>query len=346
MKWSRSNRMVTSRNQRESSNGFTLVELLVVITIIGVLVALMLPAVQSAREAARRATCQNNLKQIALGVLHHEQSYGHFPYGGWGHAWVGVADRGHGKQQPGGWIYNTLPFLELANIHQLAGDPNYSSADDTYATMISTPICLFNCPSRRPCDAFGVGTEGFHSTDFFLHVSQTRPAGKVSSVARADYAINGGPIAFSGHPGPTSIRDVDEAGYDDWPEPPDMDGLCYVRTGVKTSEIQDGLSRTYLIGEKFLNPKHYFNGESLGDNETLYSGFSSDLHRYTPVHLYPAQDTSRPLNDKGHTRFGSAHHGTCHLSTCDGSVRTVSYEIDPEVHYAMGHRSDGGVAKP
>jgi prepilin-type N-terminal cleavage/methylation domain-containing protein len=101
--------------------GFTLIELLVVIAIIGILIALLLPAIQKVREAANRMSCQNSLKQIGIGLHNIHNTQDHFPTGGWGWYWV-LDDPDHygvGQKQPGGWIGCLLPYVEQDNVYNI-----------------------------------------------------------------------------------------------------------------------------------------------------------------------------------------------------------------------------------
>ena len=143
-------------NLQISQCGFTLVELFVVITIIGILIALLLPAVQAAREAARRAQCSNNLKQISLGCLNHESAYGFFPTNGWGPLWVGDPNRGAGYSQPGGFVFCVLPYVEQAAVYQLGmGITSNAALVAANTQRLPTPVATFNCPSRRAAKAYG-----------------------------------------------------------------------------------------------------------------------------------------------------------------------------------------------
>src|SRR5450755_3308256 len=104
------------------SRAFTLVELLVVIAIIGILVALLLPAIQAAQEAARRDQCINHLKQMSLAFMNHESMHKFFPCSGWNAWYLGDPQLGAGRLQPGGWTYQILPFIEEQQVYDLTDD--------------------------------------------------------------------------------------------------------------------------------------------------------------------------------------------------------------------------------
>jgi prepilin-type N-terminal cleavage/methylation domain-containing protein/prepilin-type processing-associated H-X9-DG protein len=319
---------------------FTLVELLVVIAVIGILIGLLLPAIQSAREASRRTQCANNLKQIGVGVLTHHDAQRHFPYGGWGQNWIGMADRGFGGRQPGGWIYNLLPFIEQSGLHDLG----QGSSPDGYSRRLQQTLPLFNCPTRRICTLWPIA-------DSAAYMRSPKPAGQTEVVGRSDYAINGGATLATPYYGPLDLVDGDSPTYR-WPvmtgilKNPEtvFSGISHVHTASRLKSIEDGTSHTYLVGEKYLAPTQYENGESLGDNESIFSGYCSDNHRFTQLDLPPAKDGDLPDADLlANYRFGSAHPSGLNFVFCDGAVKFLDYDLAPEEHYSLGHIADGGL---
>ncbi len=304
--------------------GFTLVELLVVIAIIGILVALLLPAIQAAREAARRTECANNLKQIGLGAMNHEASHGFMPSGGWGFLWLGHPERGTGPRQPGGWIYQVLPFVEKANIHDLGAGTGPLEFRKTNLERIATPLPMFHCPSRRAARAYP-----------WVPNYTPRLSGRIKEACRNDYAINGGDRVLLAGTGPTSLEEGDTTFS--WTDMTPATGISYQRSKISLRMVTDGLSNTYLVGEKNLNPNDYETGIDLGDNETLYGGDDQDLVRWTANILQPDRAGFIPS-----FTFGGPH-TICQFLLCDGSVHAVSYDVDTQVHRYFGNWSDGEV---
>ena len=310
---------------------FTLVELLVVIAIIGILIAMLLPAVQAAREAARRMQCSNNLKQLGLGCIMHEETHKHYPVCGWGSQWSGLPDRGFGLNQPGGWLYNILPYIEQTAVHEMGGSSGSANDMGANTKRLTTPIAGFHCPSRRPATLYFSGVTP--------HLYATLTDGKV---AFTDYAMNGGTgegIAWPWDGGPSSIAEGESSTYS-WLDFSSNMGLLYRHGIIRASEVTDGLSNTYLVGEKYLCVDYYNTYGDGGDNENAYSGDEWDTARYGSADLdyMPQQDRS---GYQSSYIFGSAHAGGCNMAFCDGSVHTIGYDIDPYVHETLCDRQDG-----
>ena len=324
--------------------GFTLVELLVVITIIGILIALLLPAVQAAREAARQLQCCNHLKQLGLAALHHEQAQGHLPTGGWGPAWGGDPDYGFDPaKQPGGFIFNCLPFMEQQALHDAGLNNNRAGRSRTAAT----PLAGLICPTRRavmlyPWVNFGT----VQPINYDLSASNYL-------VARADYAGNCGdnaqPVDWGSSPPNLSTGQIGQTPSswtaNRWASFANGDksatGVVYLHSWLTLSQVTDGTSNTYLVGEKYLDPDRYVTGWDGSDDQEWNMGIDYDVVRWTGYQgqgLRPYPDT--PGSAAWHI-FGSAHAVGLHMALCDGSVHFINYTIDPETHRRLGNRKDG-----
>ena len=324
-------------NRACSRQAFTIIELLVVLAVIGMLIALLLPAVQAVRETARVSQCQNNLKQLGLGVLQHVNIHQQYPTGGWGWSWVGDPDRGFGKRQTGGWFYNILPFIEENDLYLLPQDGNQNGITEKQKAganvMTRTALGIANCPSRRASVPFAKPEGGLFVA---FNAADNEPENNVA--ARGDYAANSGaqPLdEFS--PGPSSLSIGDDPSYH-WHDSHIPNGISFERSEVKPDQVRDGTTHTIMLGEKYLNPDNYATGLEKSDNESVYTGFNNDNFRsaFSP----PLRDL-RGLSDA--YLFGSIHVYGCGFTFCDGSVKTINYDVAPTVFTCLGNRNDGQI---
>ncbi len=361
--------------------GFTLVELLVVIAIIGVLVALLLPAIQAAREAARRSQCQNNLKQIGLGALNHESTNKHYPTGGWSYDWGPDPSRGFGEDQPGSWLYNILPFIEQQNLRQLGTGTTIASAAHQAAMtqLFTTNIAGLRCPSRSAADLQLSNWNNVAVKNMGSWVSQL---GTTTGVFKADYAGNAGTTAFfdgqewfGGAPNALNGNyDAAEAAFEVKLSQASMtscdkpttgfqhniarrcqDGVIYIRSETTIANVEDGTTHTFLAGEKYLQPEAYQGAASTSDpgwsqnsNQGAYCGYDWDNQRRAFSWRFGSatdQEKFQPRADRaGYNSediWGSSHPGSFHMVYCDGSVQSISYDVDPFIISYSADRFDG-----
>ena len=396
--------------QRRS--GFTLVELLVGMAILTTLGAIMLPAVQSARESARLTSCRNNISQLSKGLVAFEAYYGYFPSGGWSPQWLGVADRTADASQPGGWAFGVLPYIEEVNLRNSVANVPASGMNAAYSKLVTTSLPTFACASRRPSRSMALANTSFQGGALTL-----------STATRSDYAMNSGSggsaaagfqglcprlsayasaitsasktsgskkvtichappgnptkgntlsISVSGlnghqnHPGDmlgacdSCDKPVDAilsspaslAEGDSWRKMsladkltnlgdmgiPDViqDGFAGRMTRLQAGSVYDGLSNTYLIGEKYVAADKYLAGNDEGDTAPMMSGYSSNTSRWGITR--PAQDAKGVSNSRA---FGSGHRGGWNVAYADGMVRTMSFDVDATLHAQLSSRNDG-----
>jgi prepilin-type N-terminal cleavage/methylation domain-containing protein len=324
--------------QHPSHSAFTLVELLVVIAIIGVLVALLLPAIQAARESARRSACTNNLKQIGLGLQMHEDARKSYPSGGifvegplqWRRTWAprqqttptGTPESA--DLQSWSWIYQILPFAEGTALYNLQIDEE----------LVRAVLEIMICPSR------GVRT---------ITPAATNPCGILPGDlqrGRNDYAANAGvpkslDLDCLGRCGETGCAcNLDSNSENGIVRQGSVIGNpLYTGRSVRARAVTDGLSNTLAVAEKRLTGPV---GECFNDdNEGWITGWDWDTIRWG--HFPPAPDELESSTE-GSGAFGSIHPGVFLAVFCDGSVHSLQFQIDGRLFGLLSIRDDGEVA--
>ncbi len=315
---------------RSHPGGFTLIELLVVIAIIGVLVGLLLPSVQAAREAARRAQCVNNLKQMGLAIHNYHDAQGQFPCGyltlKGGGGVMGAPDPWCDDTGPG-WAWGSviLPYLEQNTLY---ASLNYSLPcwfpDNTTGTR--TTIGVFLCPSASaPNGLFNVQDQGGNTLATFAHSNYTANAGR---------------------PEPWAYTVDDYTGIADGP---------FFRNGrISISSITDGLSTTVFLGEHspVLSDKTWVgvvpNAISCATPKFAASGCDVAA-TMVQCHSGPNPWEVPPLIHQPNSRYGklcqmySDHPGGCNVLMGDGSVRFATSNINTYVWSSLATRAGGEV---
>lgn len=319
------------------NGGFTLVELLVVITIIGILIALLLPAVQAAREAARRAQCSNNLKQIGLAVLGYESARGVLPPGA---IFWSPPDNAARK---GSILVHILPYIEQQPLYD-AFDFTVLSVDGqcfagTSKPIGATVIAGYLCPSDNNPKTFDTPT-----------VDSIDPVGTgiYSTVALHSYAASRGANELWNNAGEScgcsnnwntlAIDGSMESPMARFSGPFTRRGIC-----VPITEVRDGLTNTLFFGEVLpMSSWHADNGWATSNNG---NGFCSTI---VPIN-YDTSDRSTTSTDSCHRfcnwntaeGFKSAHSGGAMFLLGDGSVRFLAESIDHQAYQYLGAKADG-----
>ena len=297
-----------------SRTGFTLVELLVVIAIIGILVSMLLPAVQAVRESARRTTCLNNLKQLGLAVHNYESSHQRIP-----------ASRAADGFMT--WPTALMPFLEDNNYaDRLELDARYRIQDPA---VVALPIDVMICPSRN------------RSNDSISRLeSNGEPVGSVG-----DYAGNAGNTEHLVDDEWAQFTQPVNGVFNSGLANDNLvsgDRLVSGPLGRYTfASISDGLSNTIFIGEKYVNQDHTGEASGWGDGAILNGDHPETFMRLGGFALGLARNSDLELAPGDLPVFGSAHVSLVNFVAGDGSVHSLPTELSEAVLSGLCSRNDG-----
>jgi len=353
--------------RQQKRTGFTLVELLVVIAIIGILIGMLLPAVQSVRSAARRTMCANNMRQIALSVHNYESAHGYFPSNQIG---PGTANASGGFNSGFySWMVPILPHLEQNNLHAMFdlrmnngdGDGYKVSIDHPNAAAVSTLVPTFLCPSDVPN----------LSNELILGSANPAPGSYTANAGWPSYATG-----FDGErSAPGQCNGVIALKH------PSQDVPWHGSSRVGFGQLTDGSSNTALLSERLIQPGNSSRAIRDGDirlqSQHIIGRFEplpkiaaqmadSHAHVFESAHLGRSWSSGSPLvaptymhvktpnSAVGHYNSSidegdfvvtpsSQHNNGVNLGLADGSVHFVSDDISPEIWWAVGGRNDGRV---
>ncbi len=339
--------------------GFTLVELLVVIAIIGVLVALLLPAIQAARESARRSQCLNNMRQLGIACHLFESSNKYFPTAG-GVVQQFTAANELSKPLYGfesaGWMYQILPYIEQQALHDMRQGDGAANAGFIKTDMIEIPVATYNCPSRAGRYAVS-GTDIYALGDYagvmashndrgwsgFAWQTTVKPAEDMSTGLTEDISVWTGILVKGGH-----VK-TNETPAQVW------------KWGkINTKSIEDGTSNTILLAEKAVQDSYWTIPTTANSTTTKWPYW--EVYGYYVGADWPHMRQfgaltggtrgEVPVRADGDRRggahpqfeeqgFGSAHPGIICSVFGDGSTRTISQDADLLLLDKLGKRSDG-----
>lgn len=303
------------RTRCRGRSAFTLVELLVVIAIIGILIALLLPAVQAAREAARRSQCSNNLKQMGLGLHNYHDTHKSFPPGwfpsiGWG------------------WGTYLLPFIEQQSVWDTMnpGDPT-DWALPRHLDNARTPLDVYVCPSDKAPNTNPAGLNDFNVNN------------PTAFNSRLPEDVNGTqePVGYSSYVGLKGANNRNGRNAD-------HNGVLFQNSRVKFRDITDGTSNTLAVCEREFTYHRgsIWMGSSVDRQGTLNQRIRhTNLSRTCNLNSGVICANGYYINGSQRRACSSLHPGGAQFALCDGSVQFLSETVDGEVYRRLGNKEDG-----